>query len=532
MLGAMRDLRIAIRQLRKAPGFTLMAATVLALGVGANTAMFSVIDAVLLRPLPYRDSGRLVWVGEILKRNTADQLTLTPDFLEWRRRNHVFTGMAAFTDFRRTLIGMGDPVPLITLKASAALLPVLDAQPMLGRGFLPGEDLKGNDRVAILSYGLWQRSFGGDRGAIGRSITLDDGVYTVVGVMPSGFHFPTTDEIGLMTPLGKNEEAELQRDANNITVIRTVIARLKPEVTVEQARAEMEVIEAQLPRSSFYNGMTLSVIVTTLQERFVGNLRGSLAALLAAVGFLLLLACANVSNLLLSRAISRRQETAIRTALGATRWHIARQHLAETLVLAALGCGGGLLLALWTRGAMRALLPAGIPGLDRLPLDLRVFGFAVAMACGSALLFGLGPALAKSGTPSGAHWNTAGRRQLGWLRLMAAGQVAIAIVLLAGGSLMLRSFWNLRYRDVGFRADRLLAAHLNLNRARYGDPVRQTAFLDAVAAGIRGLPGVESAALGSVPPGEGHATNGFAIEGQASGPGGAASGSAAVSGKP
>jgi len=275
----------------------------------------------------------------------------------------------------------------------------------------------------------------------------------------------------------------------------------------------MDVIESQLPRSSFYDRMQLSVAVTSLQERFTGDLRGSLLALLCAVGFLLLLACANIANLLLSRAISRRQEIAIRTALGAPRRHIARQLLAETLVLATLGCGGGLLLALWTRGALARLLPESIPGLDGLPLDFRVFAFAVLMACCSALLFGLGPALAS------ANFRTSmGKRQQASLRLIAAGQIAIAIVLLGGGGLALRSFWNLRYRDVGFRSDHLVTARLNLNRARYGVGTRQSAYLQAVLDGLRGLPGVEDAALGSVPPGGGHATNLFAIEGMPPGP--------------
>jgi putative ABC transport system permease protein len=480
----------ALRQLRRSPGFTLLAAAVLALGAGAGTAMFSVINAVLLRPLPYQDAARLVWVGEVLERNTADEVTLTPNFLEWRRQNHVFTGMAAFTLFNRTLIGAGEAMPLRTAKASAALLSVLGVTPLLGRPFAASEDIKGQDRVALLSHALWQQAFQGARDILGRTVKLDDGTYPVAGILPADFHFPSAQPVDLITPLGKNETLELTRGENTTTLLRNVVARLKPEVTLEQARAEMEVIESRLPVPDFLPGMKMRVRVIPLQDRLVGNLRLPLWVLSGAVGFLLLLCCANVANLLLSRTASRRRELMVRSALGASRADLVRQFVSESLLLTGLGCGAGLLLAVWLRDLLAGFLPPLMP----ISLDYRVFGFAVLLAAASAILFGAGPALA-------------GARSLTrWLNVLASAQIALAIVLLAGGALMLQSFWKLRYGNLGFQPDHVLTGRVQ---------IKQAAFVDALLAGLRGAPGVELAAMGPLPPGEGHATNGFAIEGRA-----------------
>ena len=241
-----QDVASAFRQVRSAPAFTAVVVAALALGIGTSTSMFSVINAVLLRPLPYADADRLVWVGEVLKRNTTDEVTLTPNFLDWRRKNRVFAGMAAYNVVLRTLIAKGEATQLRTVKASAALLSVLKAEPFIGRAFLPGEDRKGQDQVAILSYGLWQQAFGGDRGVVGRRLSLDDGSYEVVGILPQEFRFPTLQTIDLMTPLGKNEELELTRAEGTTTIVCDVVARLNPGVSLAQARAEMEVIEANL----------------------------------------------------------------------------------------------------------------------------------------------------------------------------------------------------------------------------------------------------------------------------------------------
>lgn len=514
-----QDVQYALRQLRRSSAFTVTATLVLALGVGANTAIFSVIDGVLLRPLPYSDSNRLVWLGETLKGNSTDDVTLTPDFLDWRDQNTVFTGTAAFNLVTRTLTNASEPWQLRTAKASFTLLPILGVQPLIGRNFLKNEDWRGRDQVALISYGLWKRQFGSQQGVLGRAVTLDDRVYTVIGVLPPSFHFPSPGDIDVISPLGKNEEVEAKR-RDGLTIVHDVIARLKPGVTLKQARAQMEIIESHISPPAFFAGMRMTIHVSDLRTHLVGNLRASLIALLWAVGFLLLMGCANVSNLLLSRAIGRQREMAIRSSLGASPSRIVRQLLIESGVLAMLGCGVGLLLAFCTRGALWRLLPESVPGLEKLPLDWRVFSFAVGSACATAIAFGLGPALASAGGPLSDNLAIDGRFVFGkrrhfWLNALASVQLAMAIVLLCGGGLMLRSFWNLRYRNLGFRTDHLLTAQLHLGRAKYVDIASQIFFLRRLIERISVLPGVEAVAIGNLPPGEGHATNGFAVEGRA-----------------
>jgi putative ABC transport system permease protein len=515
------DLKFAVRMLRKAPGFAAVAVLVLGLGVGANTAIFSVINAVLLRPLPYQEPERLVWLTQVLKSNTTDEITLTPDFFDWRKQNYVFTSMAAYNSFDNTLTGAGDSIQVNRVKASAALLPLLRVQPLLGRTFVDSEDQKGSDQVAILSYALWQQNFGGRNDVVGQSIRVDDQLLTVVGVLPRDFYFPSSEPVDMLTPLGKNEAVEMRR-SDGMTFNRNVVARLKPGVTLAQARADMEVVQAHLTRPDMLDKTTtFTVKVLPLRERLVGDVRTALLTLLGAVGFLLLMACANVANLLLSRAVSRQRELAIRGALGASRARLARQLLVESMILAALGCAAGLALALWTRGTILALLPRTIPGLDALPLDFRVLAFTMASVCVSTLVFGLGPALAGTNsavnpslTADGRGFSGGGGRQV-WLRLLASAQMAIAIVLLTGGGLMLQSFWRQRYRDLGFRSDHLLTVPLHFSRTRYSQGAKQSAFLDQLLESLANAPGAAGSAAGTIPPGDFHATNGFRIEGRA-----------------
>lgn len=518
--GLLQDAKYALRQLSKAFGFTLVAVSVLALGVGANTAIFSVIDAVLLKPLPYPEPDRLVWIGETLKGNSTDQVTLTPDFLEWRDHNTVFAATAAFNVMTRTLTNAGEPLQLHTARASSTLLPVLQVQPLFGRNFSQKEDRKGSDPVALISYDLWERNFGGDRNVLGRSVTLDDRAYAVIGVLPPSFFFPSTGSMDVITPLAKNEDLEMKR-SQGMTVVHDVIARLRPGVSLERARAQMEALESHIAPPSFMSRLQMTIQVISLREQFVGSLRTSLFALLCAVGFLLLMSCANLSNLLLSRALARQREMVIGSSLGASRVRLIKQLLIESIVLAMLGCLAGLFLAYCTRGILMRLLPQGVPGLEGLSLDWRVLSFALLTALLSAIAFGLGPALLSSAasishglSKDGRFVFLGARRQL-LLNALASTQVAIAIVLLCGGGLMLQSFWNLRYRDLGFRTEHLLTSQLHLSKAKYANTAAQALFLRRFLDNASVRPGVESVAVGNLPPGEGHATNGFAVEGQA-----------------
>lgn len=328
-----QDLSYAARTLRRRPGFTIAASLSLALGIGATTAIFTVLNAVALRPLPYADAERLLWMTQILRKNSTDEVTLTAHFLEWRRQNHTFTDLAGYNYQTRNLTGLDQPMELRTAKASASLLPLLGVQPAIGRNFRREEDYKGRDQVALLSFELWERQFGADAKITRRTITLDGVPFTIAGVLPRDFAFPGPDPVQLITPLGKDEAAELQYKVGSI--IFNVIGRLKPGMTPDQARAELTVIQSQLPVPPFRPTITIKML--PLRAYLFGNATIAGFVLAAAAGFLLLIACANVSNLLLARLMQRDRELAIRTVLGGSHARLISQ-----LLLAASsfhGCG-------------------------------------------------------------------------------------------------------------------------------------------------------------------------------------------------
>ena len=507
----------AVRALYRRPGFTLAAGLSLAFGIGITTAMFTVLNVVALRPLPYADPDRLVWMTQILKANSTDEVTITPDFLDWRRLNRSFTDLAAYGYRTRNLTGLGDPAELRTARASAVLFSLIGVHPIIGRHFTREEDIKGRDLVAILSHELWQQRFGGDPQVIGRSIVLDGQSHEVVGVLPRGFLFPGADSVQLITPLGKDESAELQRK-DSVSIVFNVLGRLKPGVTAEQAWANLTAIQANLPKMPFNPSITIKML--PLRDRLFADVKTAGVVLVAAAGFLLLIACANASNLLLVRLLQRDRELAIRTVLGGSRAQLIGQLLAESAIVGALACAGGILIAWWIRIPLLAWNPYRLAGLEQLPFDARVFGFAAAVGLATTLLFGLMPAFRATevrladAMKAGSASVVGGRRSLRVLSWIVTAEIAIVVVLSTGASLMLQSFWKLRYTNLGFQSDRLVSATFNRQS-------KQPAFMQELLDRAKALPGVEAAAVvnaGDLPPGDWHATNVFSIEGRPQAP--------------
>ena len=458
---------------------------------------------------------------QILRKNSTDEVTITPHFLEWRRQNHTFTDLAGYNYQTRNLTGLDEPLELHTAKASASLLPLLGIQPAMGRNFLKEEDYKGRDQVALVGNDLWQRQFGGDPRIVGRAITLDGAPFTVVGVLPRDFVFPGPDAVQLITPLGKNEAAELAYKGW-MTIVFNVIGRLKPGVTAEQARAELTVIQSRLPVPAFRP--TIDIKMLPLRDHLFGNAKAGSLVLVAAAGFLLLIACANVSNLLLARLMQRDKELAIRTVLGGSRARLILQLLTESALLGVLACAAGMLLAVWIRRPLLALSPYRVSGLEHLPFDGRVLGFAMALGLLTTFLFGLMPAFRATGIrlaeaiKVGEAAVVGGRGSLRVLSMVAAFEISTILILSTGASLMLQSFWKIRYMNLGFQPDRLVTATLQLAGPRYREKTQQLAFIQQLLEGAQNLPGVQSAAItsaGEIPPGDWHATNTFAIEGRA-----------------
>jgi len=516
-----QDLRYGMRALRRRPGFAIAAGLSLALGIGVTTAIFAVLNAVALRPLPYADPSRLVWITQVLRGSSTDELTITADFLDWRRLNHSFTHLAGYNHQVRNLTGVEPPVEVRTARASASLLPLLGVIPAIGRNFHREEDLAGNDAVALLAYNFWQQQFGGNQNVIGQPVTLDGRPFTVIGVLPEGFVFPGSDPVDLLTPLAKNEALESQR-GQNVSIIFDVLGRLKPGVILEQAHAELTSLQAHLPNLLPWHPQ-ITIRMLPLHDRLFGNAPTASLVLLASTGFLLLIGCANVSNLLLVRLAQRDRELAVRTVLGGSRARLVIQLLTESAVLGVFACGVGILLAWWLRRPLVRFSPYHPTGLERLPFDGRVLAFAITAGMLATILFGVLPAFRATGLhladaiKGGASGVVGGRKSMRILSLVAAAEVAMTLVLSSGAGLMLQSFWHMRYGNLGFRPDHLIAATLHLTAPRYRDYSQRLAFLDRLLERAHDLPGVQAAAVTTAwenPPGRGRATNVFQIEGR------------------
>lgn len=511
-----QDARYGSRMLLKGRVVTLAAVLTLGLGVGATTAIFSVVNTVLLRPLPYRDPDRLVWITQSLPRFKT-RIVTGADFLEWAKHHEVFECAAAFSSRNFNLTGVDTPERLSAGLVSAEFFPMLGVQPLLGRAFFPEEDRPGRNNVVLLSYELWRRRFGGDKSAVGKAVTVDDERYTVIGVLPQGFHI--FGEYDVWVPLALDPVTEFRRQRMSIV---WAVARLKPGATMEQARAQVSTIakrtEQQYPQG--YQGV--QVIMLPLHERLVGNLRLSLLALFGAGGFVLLIACANVANLLLGRGLARAKEIAIRAALGAGRLRLVRQFLTESILLGVLGGTTGLLLATWGMHSLAALIPSSLPGAQEVKIDHSVLVFALLLSLATGVFFGLAPALATTKVDLGSTLKDGGEPpvlRLGpfhFRKLLVIGELALTLVLLIGAGLMVRSFVRLREVNPGFRPQNVLSMAIELPHSRYPELARQAAFFREVLHRVQTLPGVQSAATTSqLPMAQGMGDQAlFSIEGE------------------
>ena len=519
MNALIKDLRFAARILQKHAGFTLVAIVTLAVGIGANTAIFSLVNSILLRPLPYRDPDRLV---RMIQSSPKLQLPTwgvsQADFAAYRDQNRSFESVALFNSTGTNLTGAGEPERLAVTNVTSDFFTVLGINPMFGRAFDRGEDTAGKNGVCVISYRFWQRRFGGDPNIVGRTLSLNNTPTQVVGVMPADFKFPRA-EIDLWVPLAF--------DAKRIApYFYQVIGRLKPDVQLAQAQADTtQVLQnygRQNPTTSEYVGIPEGngprTIVTPLKEALVGKTQKPLLVLLSAVALVLLIACANVANLLLARATARTREMAVRVSLGATRWRIARQLLTESILLSAIGAVTGIGLAAYGIRFIDRLPLAGIPRIEEVSLSWRVLSFTAALTVVTGLLFGFMPALRAYAMGMAAGLREGARGSVGHRRLNAAlvaVQFALSLILLIGAGLLLKSFQRLAAVDLGFNPDQTLTMVATLPAAKYPDEQHALSFYHRALDELRNAPGIKSAGLTTnLPFGEGGNVDGFIIEGQ------------------
>jgi putative ABC transport system permease protein len=516
----LQDLRYAVRTLAKNPGFSLIAIIILALGIGANTAIFSAVSAVLLRPLPYPEPDRLVMVWERHIKEDLRNVVSVADFCDWRERNRVFENIAAQIGITVDLTEGGEPERIGATGVSPSYFDVLGVKPMLGRSFLPEEELPGAANVAVINHTLWQRRFGADRSIIGRTISLSGESYEVIGVLPSSSRYGNED-LGLWVPLKILPQARQNRLRHSLRVV----ARIKSGITLQQARADMERVSAELMREYPAENTNHTAFVIPLHAELVSgegvDIRQPLLILFAAAGLVLAVACANVANLQLIRAAARRKEIAIRAALGARPRRIARQLLTESMLLAALGGAVGTLLAYWGIAAITALIPQRVLHLTGSPrLDLRILGFTLVISLGSGVLSGLGAlrrasrpnltdTLREGGGGSGVATNRA-------RSMVVVAEIALAVVLLIGAGLMIRTLWNIQHVQLGFDPRDVVTAQIVLPSARYPQREEMTRFFQQLSERVRALPGVQAVgAISRLPLTGGYGSTSIAIEGRA-----------------
>ena len=509
-----QDLRYGLRMMAKKPGFTIVAVFTLALGIGANSAIFSVVNGVLLRPLAFEKPDRLIKIWETFLPNGQGTASV-PNLKDWREQNTVFEGIAAYQSSSFNLNRQDNPERAQGAIVSSNFFDVVGAWPGIGRAFQNGEDEAGRNRVAILSHRLWQRNFGGDRGIVGREIPLNGENYTVIGVMPEEFRFPSrlTDIwVPLVIPVD-----QVNNRSNHWLL---TLARLKPGIGLAQAREQMVSIAKRLEQQYQDSQAGRSVFLIPLQEEIVRNIRPALLAMLFAVGFVLLIACANVANLLLARATSRRREIAMRTALGAGRLRLIRQLLTESLLLASMSGVLGLALARWGVGALIALATNILPRANEVGLDWRVAAFTAGLSLLTGIFFGLIPAMQSSRVDLQSALKDGGGAgsglQTNWLRgALVVTEVAATVVLLIGAGLLIKSFLRLYETNLGFKAENVLTMSLALPPARYPDTQSAAAFHQKLLDRVSSLPGARSVGVINYLPLQQWGFNGgISIEGQ------------------
>jgi putative ABC transport system permease protein len=513
----LNDLRYALRLFSRTPSFAAVAILTLALGIGANTAIFTIVNALLIRPLPYRHADRLVMVWQDLRARggPADEWATPGNYADWRKEKSIFDEVAVISGWRPTLTGGAEPESIAGEQVSHEYFSVLGVAPIVGRTFTPSDDVPNAPRVAVIGAGRWRRNFGASPAAVGQEITLNGEAHEIIGVVGDGFR-PIVNPAAEIWRPSRINTANPARGA----IILRAVARLPEGTSLDRAQAAADILARQLEAAFPQFNEKTRFNLTPLHQRVVGDIKPGLLALVGAVGFVLLIACANIANLLLARGSARGRELAVRVALGARRSRVVGQLLTESVFLAVIGGISGFLLGVWAVDALVALAPADAPRLNEIRLDPTVLVFAVLLTFITGLLFGLAPALQHSKGEITNSLRDGGRGTVGGAgrnlrRTLIAAEVALALMLLTGASLLAQTFVHLRSTDLGFKPDNLLAGFINPPPANgYDTAAKYRAFYDQALANARAIPGVENAALASVLPLSGDNDTSFAIEGR------------------